>query len=288
MIGKRKSLGRGLDELLGEPMGHAPAAAEGTAELPIDQLYRGVHQPRRIIRDEGIEELAASIRTQGVLEPVIVRPRQAGGYEIIAGERRWRAAQRVGLDTIPVVLRDVDDRQATAMALIENIQREDLSPLEEAGALKRLLEQYAITHEELADTIGRSRTAVTNLLRLLNLAPGVQEILDAGELEMGHARALLALPAEEQTAAARRVVAQGLSVRQTEALVKRLLSAVDSPAHPDRDPDTARLERTVSERLGAPVSIIAQSKGRGRLVVRYSSLDELDGILARMGAKLEQ
>ena len=283
VIGKRKSLGKGLDALLPEPLEESAGSSAGLMHIPIDRLYRGGHQPRRRINEEGIENLAASIRAQGLIEPVIVRPRPSGGYEVVAGERRWRAAQRAGLDSIPALVKDLDDRQTMAMALIENIQREDLNPLEEATALQRLLTEYAMTHEELADAVGRSRAAVSNLLRLLNLAPGVQEMIDAGELEMGHARALLALPVEEQAAAARQVAKRALSVRQTESLVKRLLSG-ESPA-PVPDPDTRPLERSASEHLGAPVTITANSKGKGRLVVRYSSLDELDGILARMGAK---
>ena len=283
VIGKRKSLGKGLDALLPEPLEESAGSSAGLMDIPIDRLYRGGHQPRRRINEEGIENLAASIRAQGLIEPVIVRPRPSGGYEVVAGERRWRAAQRAGLDSIPALVKDLDDRQTMAMALIENIQREDLNPLEEAAALQRLLAEYAMTHEELADAVGRSRAAVSNLLRLLNLAPGVQEMIDAGELEMGHARALLALPVEEQAAAASQVAKRALSVRQTESLVKRLLSG-EGPA-PVPDPDTRPLERSASEHLGAPVTITANSKGKGRLVVRYSSLDELDGILGRMGAK---
>ena len=217
---RRSGLGKGLDALLPEaPAGEPAAPGIATpAELPVDLLYRNPHQPRTHIRDEGLDELAQSIRAQGVIEPVVVRPRAAGGYEIIAGERRWRAAQRAGLGSVPAVVREVDDRQALAMALIENIQREDLNPLEEARALKGLLAEYALTHEELADAVGKSRTAVSNLLRLLNLAPGVRDLLDAGELEMGHARALLPLPAGDQEAVGRRVVARRLSVRQAEAL----------------------------------------------------------------------
>lgn len=283
MIGKRKSLGKGLDALLPEPVEDAATPSLGLSELPVETLFRGAHQPRRRINEEGIEELAASIRAQGLLEPVIVRPRTEGGYEIVAGERRWRAAQRAGLDAVPALIRELDDRQAIAIALIENIQREDLNPLEEATALKRLLAEYDMTHEQIADAVGRSRTAVSNLLRLLNLAPGVRQMIDAGELEMGHARALLALPIDEQAAVGRDVAKRSLSVRQTEALVKRLLSG--TPPEPAPDPDTRRLERSASEHLGAPVSITSNSKGKGRVVIRYSSLDELDGILARMGAK---
>lgn len=286
MIGKRKSLGKGLDVLLPEPIEEAVAASQGLSELPVESLYRGAHQPRRRINEAGLEELAASIQAQGLLEPVIVRPRARGGYEIIAGERRWRAAQRAGLETVPALVRKLDDSQTIAIALIENIQREDLNPLEEAAALKRLLAEHEMTHEQIADAVGRSRTAVSNLLRLLNLAPGVQQMIDAGELEMGHARALLALPADEQTAAGREVARRSLSVRQTEALVKRLLSG--TPPEPAPNPDTRRLERSASEHLGAPVSITTNSKGKGRVVIRYSSLDELDGILDRMGAKLDR
>ena len=286
MIGKRKSLGKGLDVLLPEPVEDAATPSRGLLELPVETLYRGAHQPRRRINEEGIEELAASIRAQGLLEPVIVRPRPEGGYEIVAGERRWRAAQRAGLDTVPALVRELDDRQAIAIALIENIQREDLNPLEEAAALKRLLAEYDMTHEQIADAVGRSRTAVSNLLRLLNLAPGVREMIDSGELEMGHARALLALPIDEQATVGRDVAKRSLSVRQTEALVKRLLSGASPESVPD--PDTRRLERSASEHLGAPVSITSNSKGKGRVVIRYSSLDELDGILARMGAKLDR
>jgi len=286
VIGKRKSLGKGLDALLPEPVEEAATPSQGLSELPVETLYRGAHQPRRRINEEGLEELAASIQAQGLLEPVIVRPRAHGGYEIVAGERRWRAAQRAGLDTVPALVRELDDRQAIAIALIENIQREDLNPLEEATALKRLLAEHDMTHEQIADAVGRSRTAISNLLRLLKLAPGVREMIDNGDLEMGHARALLALPVEEQAAAGREVAKRSLSVRQTEALVKRLLSGTPPETVPD--PDTRRLERSASEHLGAPVSITANSKGKGRVVIRYSSLDELDGILARMGAKLDR
>lgn len=285
MIGRRKSLGKGLDALLPEPADEESAPTRGLSELPVENLHRGALQPRRRIKEDGIEDLAASIRAEGLLEPVIVRPRHAGGYEIVAGERRWRAAQRAGLDTIPALVRELDDRQAMAVALIENIQREDLNPLEEAVALKRLLAEYGMTHEEVAGTVGRSRSAVSNLLRLLELAPAVRQMIDNGELEMGHARALLALPIDEQAVAGREVAKRSLSVRQTEALVKRLLSG--QGPQPEPDPDTRRLERSASEHLGAPVTITANSKGKGRVVIRYSSLDELDGILARMGAKLD-
>ena len=280
----RGGLGKGLDALLPAPSVSAELSAEPstTAGIPIDLLHRGEQQPRHRIREEGIEELAQSIRSQGIIEPIVVRPRAAGGYEIIAGERRWRAAQRAGLAAVPAVVRDVDDRQAIAMALIENIQREDLNPLEEAQALQRLLDEYALKHEQLAEAVGKSRTAVTNLLRLQKLAPGVQALLTEGQLEMGHARALLPLPTDEQEPAARRVIAGGLSVRQTEALAAQLLSgAAAAPAR--EDPDTRRLERTLSERLGVRTSIASGKGGKGRIVIRYSSLDELDGVLERLG-----
>ncbi len=290
MSKRRSGLGKGLDALLPELFDEGAEDAAGRpaspTSIPVDRLFRGPHQPRLRIRDEGIDELAQSIRAQGVIEPVVVRPRPAGGYEIIAGERRWRAAQRAGLAEMPAVVREADDRQAIALALVENIQREDLGPLEEARALKRLLEEYALTHEQVGDAVGKSRVAVTNLLRLLNLAPAVRHLLDEGELEMGHARALLALAADAQEAMARRVISGGLSVRQTEALIKRVLHG--EPAEkPTTNPDTRRLERSLSERLGAPVSIASGSKGKGRIVIRYSNLDELDGILERMGAKAE-
>ena len=285
MNGKRKSLGKGLDALLPKALEDPPAPRDGLSALAVETVYRSPHQPRRRINEEGIEELAASIRSQGLLEPIIVRPRAEGGYEIVAGERRWRAAQRVGLESIPALIRDIDDRQAMAIALIENIQREDLNPLEEAAAFKRLQAEYDMTHEEIADAVGRTRPAVSNLLRLLNLAPGVRRMIDDGQLEMGHARALLALPVDEQVAGGREVARRSLSVRQTEALVKRLLSG-ETPG-PEPDPDTRRLERSTSDYLGAPVKITTNPKGRGRIVIRYASLDELDGILARMGARNE-
>ena len=276
----RGGLGKGLDALL--PAAPVDDSDElSPASIPVDLLHRGTQQPRRRFPEEGIEELAQSIRSQGLIEPIVVRPRTAGGYEIVAGERRWRAAQRAGLASVPAVVRDVDDRQAVALALIENIQREDLNPLEEAGALQRLLDEYAWKHEELAEAVGKSRTAVSNLLRLLKLAPAARALLVEGELEMGHARALLPLPLADQAAVAKRVVAGGLSVRQTEALVRRLLSG--APTAERNDPDTARMERRLSDHLGTRTSIASGKGGKGRIVIRYSSLDELDGVLERLG-----
>ena len=289
MAGTRAGLGKGLEALLPEPLVDAAAAPPAPANLPVETLHRGKHQPRTRIAEEGIEELAQSIRAQGVIEPVVVRPRAAGGYEIIAGERRWRAAQRAGLAAVPAVVREVDDRQALAMALIENIQREDLNPLEEAYALKGLLTEYALTHEQLADAVGKSRAAVSNLLRLLNLAPAVREHLAEGALEMGHARALLPLPSNAQAAIAGRVVARRLSVRQTEALVRQLLANADAPdQQPATDADTRALERNLSEQLCARTSIIGSKGGKGRIVIRYGSLQELEGILSRIGPRAER
>lgn len=237
------------------------------------------------MNDAALEELAASIKAQGVMQPIVVRPRPAGGYEIIAGERRWRACRLAGLDRIPVVVKDVADDRAVAMALIENIQREDLNPLEEASALLRLQEEFELTQQQVADAVGKSRVAVTNLLRLLNLMPAVRDLLQRGELEMGHARALLSLPGFEQEHAARQVIAKGLSVRQTEALVRDMLdprpaSKRNNVARPT-DPDVQRLETELSDRIGAPVAIRQRGKG-GELVIRYTSIDELDGILGHL------
>jgi ParB family transcriptional regulator, chromosome partitioning protein len=286
---RKRGLGRGLDALLGsgEPKADDEPESAGTqlAEIAVDQIFPGQYQPRRNIRDEGLAELAASIKAQGVMQPIVLRHRAIGGYEIIAGERRWRASQLAGLDSIPAVIKEVSDERAVAMALIENIQREDLNPLEEALALQRLSEEFRLTQQQVADAVGKSRVAVTNLLRLLNLAPPVREMLAEGELEMGHARALLSLAAFEQEQAARQVITRGLSVRQTEALVRqRMRPAPLTPIAATRrkDPDTARLEVELSERIGAPVSITFDGKSAGTLVIRYSSVEELEGILAHL------
>ncbi|MEZ5558537.1 MAG: ParB/RepB/Spo0J family partition protein [Pseudomonadales bacterium] len=256
------------------------------SELPVERISRGRYQPRREFSQESLEELAASIRAQGLMQPVVVRPRPQGGYELIAGERRWRAAQLAGLTTIPAVVKDVSDEQASAMALIENIQREDLNPLEEAMALQRLKDEFSLTQQQVADAVGKSRVAVTNLLRLLNLAPPVRDLLQTGALEMGHARALLSLGPLDQERLAIQVVHRQLSVRQTEALVRQHLQGaarpapVRSPVH--ADPDVRRLEQELSERIGAPVSIHQGGSGSGRLVIGYSTLEELDGILRHL------
>jgi ParB family chromosome partitioning protein len=277
-----KGLGRGLDALLaGSDETSAPRDA--LQSVAIDRLRPGKYQPRSRMDESSLEELADSIREQGIMQPILVRPVDGGRFEIIAGERRWRAAQRAGLAEIPVLVKAVPDQAALALALIENIQREDLNPLEEAQGLQRLIGEFGLTHEAAAKAVGRSRSAVTNLLRLTQLAKPVQEYLLAGDLEMGHARALLPLAQGQQTATASRVVERKLSVRETERLVQQL----SEPSRPRRprpglDADTLRLENELAEALGANVKLEPGRNGTGRIVVRYTSLDELDGILARL------
>ncbi len=282
MSAKRRGLGRGLDALLGlDSTAGAEAASADAAlrHLPVEFLQRGRYQPRTDFDPAALQELADSIKAQGVVQPIVVRPLGPDKYEIVAGERRWRAAQLAGLAEIPALVREIPDEAAIAVALIENIQRQDLNPLEEAAALKRLTEEFGMTHQEVADAVGRSRVAVTNLLRLLDLHPDVKGYLQRGELEMGHARALAGLPEARQPQAAAMVVSRGLSVRETEALVKRLLSEQPAKAPARLDPDIRRLQDDLSERLGATVKIQHGPKGSGKLVIQYSSLDELDGIL---------
>ena len=312
---KRRGLGRGLDALLGM----APATADSTEtetkvsstvkmvaekksvaeseantssasaasaageqnQLDIDLIRRGRYQPRRNFDEEKLRELADSIAAQGVIQPIVVRPVN-DHYEIIAGERRWRAAQLAGLGKIPVVIRDVDDQAAMAMALIENIQRDDLNPLEEAGALQRLLDEFSLTHQQIAQAIGKSRTTVTNLLRLMELEADAKELLEQGKLEMGHARAILGLKGAQQSQAAATVVRSGLSVRETEKLVRRMqgLDAKPAPvAEKSIDPNIRSLEQQLCDKLGAIVKLQSGTKGKGRLVISYNSLEELDGIL---------
>jgi ParB family chromosome partitioning protein len=285
-MAKRKGLGRGLDALLSTSApSHEEASASGRLrDLPVDQVERGRYQPRTAMDEEGLEELARSIRARGIVQPILVRP-LAGGqrYEIIAGERRWRAAQMAGLANVPAVVREVPDEAALGMALIENIQRQDLNPLDEAQALKRLTTEFGLTHQQVADAVGRSRAAVSNLLRLLDLEPEVRARLESGELDMGHGRALLGLPRPLQLEAAAEVVSRDLSARQTEALVRRLRQPPAAPAGPRKqDPDVRRLEGELSERLGTEVRVEAGRGGKGRLVIRYASLDVLDGILERI------
>ena len=298
---RKRALGRGLDALIGagarrrenpelsdtQPLltvdepGEAPAATtdERFERLPLGQLARGKYQPRRDIQPEALEELADSIRAHGVMQPIVVRPVGEARYEIIAGERRWRAAQLAELDTIPAVIREVSDEVALALALIENIQRENLNPVEEALALKRLLDEFELTQQQVADAVGKSRTQVTNLLRLLALDPDVQTLLERGDLDMGHARALLALSGALQRRTAHEVVDKDLTVRATEALVKRLMQGKGKPDDAAQSPDVARLETRLGELLGAAVKIHHARSGKGRVTIRYSSLDELDGIL---------
>jgi ParB family transcriptional regulator, chromosome partitioning protein len=302
MSGKKPSLGRGLAELSPFMAQHAraptPAAAneppqlpgDRLAKLPLDLLQRGKYQPRVDMREDSLNELAASIKSQGLVQPILVRPlpnRSPGEtqrYEIIAGERRWRAAQLAGLGDIPAVIRDVPDEAAVAMALIENIQREDLNPLEEAGALQRLIEEFGLTHQAAAEAVGRSRAAVSNLLRLMELADEVKQLLEQRSIEMGHARALLSLTTRRQQIEVANLVAKkGLSVRETEALVRRLLSPAAAAALPKPvDPDIHRLERELADKLGAKVAFEHTSSGKGKLVVSYNSLDELEGILTHI------
>jgi ParB family chromosome partitioning protein len=290
----KKRLGRGLDALLSKPVAETVAvtgdeshAGDGLREIPVDLLQRGQYQPRVDMRQDTLDNLASSIKVQGVLQPIVVRPVAGKGseqrYEIVAGERRWRAAQLAGLSEIPAVVREIPDESAIAMALIENIQRENLNPLEEARALDRLIREFDLTHAEAAEAVGRSRASVSNLLRLQELSDKVKPLLEDRKLEMGHARALLGITsATQQYDAARQVVKKGLSVRETERLARRMLEGpANKPAKgaASKSADIRRLEIEVSEKLGAKVNLQHGSKGAGKLVISYNSLDELDGIL---------
>jgi len=276
---KQKGLGRGLDALLGADESER---RDALATLPVGAIRPGKYQPRTNMDETALAELAASIRTQGLMQPLLVRPLGRDTYELIAGERRWRAAQRAGLAEVPVLVREVPDEAALAMSLVENIQREDLNPLEEASGLQRLVGEFRMTHEQAADAVGRSRSATTNLLRLLKLAKPVQQMLMQGKLEMGHARALLALDAARQIEAANRIGARGLSVREAEALVTRLARGQRARRRDATDRDLVRLQEELSERLGTTVEIRAGRKGRGRLVLHYSGLDHLEQLLKRL------
>ncbi|HEX7043704.1 MAG TPA: ParB/RepB/Spo0J family partition protein [Burkholderiales bacterium] len=280
---RRPRLGRGLDALLG--VDSVPAGEkEELKQLPIDLLQRGKYQPRTHMDQAALEELAASIRAQGVVQPIVVRPLPTGNYEIIAGERRWRAAQLAGLETVPAVVRRVPDEAAIAIALIENIQRENLNPVEEAAALQRLIDEFGMTHQRVAEAVGRSRAAVTNLLRLLALSAELRQMLEDGRLDMGHARALLALDGPLQVQAAREVVERRLSVRETEELVRRMLERRGGrKSKRTLDPDIRVLQDRLAEKLGARVRISHGRGGKGHVTVYYHSLDELDGILQRIG-----
>ncbi|WP_438765508.1 ParB/RepB/Spo0J family partition protein [Kushneria sp. TE3] len=304
---RKRALGRGLDALIGagarqrsqtqDPEGGSAGAAvtasplidsrERLERLPLAELTRGRYQPRREMQPERLEELAASIRTRGVMQPIVVRPLPEGSdarYEIIAGERRWRAAQMAELDVIPAVVRELDDETALALALIENIQREDLNPIEETIALKRLMDEFSLTQQQTADAVGRSRGQIANMLRLLALEDDVQKLLERGDMDVGHARALLGLKGNKQRQAAREVVERGLTVRQTEALVKKYAQAAPDSKKPSDKPsgDVGSLENQLAELLGARVQISHGKTGKGSLTIRYTSLDELDGILSHI------
>ncbi len=295
-MSRPKGLGRGLTALLERDSDESPAAprtsGDSLATRRIEQLVPGRYQPRTHMDEAALNELAQSIRAQGMIQPILVRPTEiAERYEIIAGERRWRAARIAGLQDVPVVIREVADQATLAMALIENIQREDLNALEEARGLQRLLEEFNLSHEQIAEAIGRSRAAVSNLLRLLNLSQSVQDLLLTGQIDMGHARALLSLTPADQIAAAQQVLALGLSVRATETLVQQWQTktktgtkplSADKPAAKRPDPDVARLEQELSESLGTRVEIKTAKHGRGRIVLAYDNLDHLDDLLARI------
>jgi ParB family transcriptional regulator, chromosome partitioning protein len=284
-----KGLGRGLDALLAGADDETPQG-ESLQTLSLDRLRPGKYQPRTKMDAASLAELALSIKEQGIMQPILVRPVDGGRFEIVAGERRWRAAQQAGLREIPALVKNVPDQSALAVALIENIQREDLNPLEEANGLQRLIDEFGLTHEAAAKAVGRSRSAVSNLLRLTALAPPVQEYLLGGALEMGHARALLALPVSQQSGAAARVVNAAMSVRETERLVQGLLNPAKRAARrkgkPAYDADTARLENDLADKLGAVVHIETGRQGAGRVVIRYSTLEQLDGIVERLGASI--
>ncbi|WP_462181073.1 ParB/RepB/Spo0J family partition protein [Pseudoalteromonas gelatinilytica] len=302
MSAKKRGLGRGLDALLSssKPAPSANNQQQATAateqvsnvvaeqskgelqKLAIEFLQSGKYQPRKDMSEEALEELASSIRAQGIIQPIVVRQIGADKYEIIAGERRWRAAQLAKLDTVPCIIKDVPDEAAVAIALIENIQREDLNAMEEAIALNRLLNEFELTHQQVAEAVGKSRTTVTNLLRLNNLNEDVKILLEHGDIEMGHARCLLALEGEAQSDAARFAVAKALTVRETEKLVHSILEPAPKKEQQEKDPDVKQLEQKLAENLGAKVEINYNKKGKGKLVISYTSLDELDGILSRI------
>ncbi|GGO66764.1 ParB/RepB/Spo0J family partition protein [Bowmanella pacifica] len=290
MSSKKRGLGRGLDALLATSNQHVKQESDleqleksgELQKLPIEFLQPGKYQPRKDMSPEALEDLASSIRSQGIIQPIVVRKVAEQKYEIIAGERRWRASQMAQLAEIPCLVKDVPDEAAVAIALIENIQREDLNAMEEAQALQRLLNEFELTHQEVADAVGKSRASVTNLLRLNNLNDDVKLLLEYGDIEMGHARALLSLEGEQQVDAARTVVGKGMTVRDAEKLVRKLLEPEPVKAPKQADPDIKRLENLLAENLGAAVSINHNRKGKGKLVISYTSLDELDGILVRL------
>jgi len=286
---KKRGLNRGLEALLQgagsldvDFTSTQSASRDGLQELPVEWIQRGVYQPRRDMDPETLEELASSIRVHGIMQPIVVRSVGADRYEIIAGERRWRAAQIAELDSIPALIKEVPDEAAIAMALIENIQREDLNAIEEAFALQRLQDEFELTQQQVADAVGKSRSAIANLLRLLHLTEPVRLMLERGDLEMGHARSLLALTGEQQLQSARDVVAKGLSVRQTEELVRKAQQEPKPVSKPEPDANTKSLQNRLSDAIGAAVNIKQSAKGKGTLTISYASLDQLDGIIARL------
>ncbi len=285
MSTKRKGLGRGLDALLGTAERPAEQAGAQLRDLAVDLIRPNPFQPRTRFDEAALTELADSIRAQGVIQPVVVR-RRSGEYELIAGERRWRAAQKAGLDHIPAVVREIDDNQAAAMALIENLQREDLDAIEQAQAMQRLVKEFELTHQQVADVLGVSRPAVSNALRLLDLAAPVQKLLRERKIEAGHARSLAVLPKKEQTGIAEKVVSRTLTVRQVESMVGRYLKAT-TPAQQGDDPDTRDLERRLGEALGTAVAIQANRRGKGQVALRFDSLDQLDDLIERLIGRSE-
>jgi len=284
---KKKRLGRGLDALLGSSEQSSSSTEtvsssnESPTTLPIEKLQPGQYQPRTLMDQDSLQELASSIKAQGIIQPILVRPVSDSQYEIIAGERRWRAAQIAEIGDVPVLVRDIPDEATLAVALIENIQRENLNPVEEAVGLKRLMDEFDLTHEEMAKGIGRSRTAVTNLLRLLSLTRGAKQLLEHGKIEMGHARAILGVLTEQQDYVAAEVYSKRLSVRQTEALVRSYAKPKKKKSSPQKSSDIRRLEEELSTKLGTKVSL-DDKEGKGKLVIEYKNLDILDGILAHI------
>ncbi|MGB5597136.1 MAG: ParB/RepB/Spo0J family partition protein [Thiothrix litoralis] len=281
---KKPALGRGLDMLLSSVRGEGEQADDTVLKtLPVERIRPGQYQPRTRMDPDALQELADSIKAQGLVQPVVVRKLGGGEYELVAGERRWRASQLAGLHEIPAVVREIPDQAAAAMSLIENIQREDLNALEEAGALRRLIDEFGLTHQQTAEAVGRSRAAVTNLLRLLDLQAETKALVDAGQLEMGHARALLALQGRQQVDIAEKVAQRQMSVRETERWVKNIQEAGQKPATEFKPPpDVVKLEQTLADTLGAKVAIRYNRTGKGKLVIEYNSLDELDGILGHI------
>ncbi|RUO76237.1 ParB/RepB/Spo0J family partition protein [Idiomarina seosinensis] len=295
MSAKKRGLGRGLDALLTNNNASQQKQSQQTSEeitdavvkgelqkLPIESLKPGRYQPRKDMSPEALEDLAASVKAQGIIQPIVVRPVSDGEYEIIAGERRWRAAQLAKLELVPCLIKEVTDEAAVAIALIENIQREDLNAMEEANALQRLLDEFKMTHQDVAQAVGKSRTTVTNLLRLNNLESGVKTLLERGDIDLGHAKLLLALQGEQQTDVAQQIVAKDLTVRESEKLVRKTLEPPKPTEKPEPDADIERLQTQLSETLGAKVAINHGRTGKGKVVINYTNLDELDGILSHI------